>query len=241
MTRHCLNCDAELTNDYCAQCGQRDVDLERPFPTLARELIEEAFQLDGRVARTLLTLVRKPGELTRQYLAGRRQLYTSPLRLYLVISLLFFVVAAGVVRRGILSDGQTLEGEVSRQAQFLSDELPQLMFVLLPAFALLLKFAFRHRRYLQHLIHSLHLHSAAYLVLMFLLPLERAAETNPLLFALQLALFSYLVAYLVISMRRVYEQSWLSSGVKAIALFLAYAGITAMVLEGLGNAMPAGP
>jgi hypothetical protein len=45
----------------------------------------------------------------------------------------------------------------------------------------------------------------------------------------------------VISMRRVYEQSWLSSGVKAIALFLAYAGITAMVLEGLGNAMPAGP
>ncbi len=240
MTKRCLNCGATLTGDYCAQCGQRDVDLERPFPSLAREVIEETFQLDGRVARTLLTLVRQPGELTRQYLAGRRQLYSSPLRLYLVISVLFFVVAAGVVRRGILSDSQALESDVSRQAQFLSDELPQLMFVLLPAFALLLKFAFRQGPYLHHVIHSVHLHSAAYLVLMFLLPLERAAETNPFLLAMQLALFLYLVAYLVLSMRRVYEQSWLSSGAKAIGLFMAYAGIIVMVLEGLGSVIPAG-
>ncbi|MEO0424688.1 MAG: DUF3667 domain-containing protein [Pseudomonadota bacterium] len=239
MVKHCLNCGATLSGEYCGACGQRDVDLERPFPSLAREVVEESLQLDGRVARTLTTLVRRPGELTRQYLAGRRQLYTSPLRLYLVISVLFFLVAAGVVGQGaLLSESQTIESHASQQAQFLSDQLPQLMFLLLPVFALLLKLTFRARRYFHHLVHSLHLHSAAYLVLALLLPLERAAETNVFLLTVQLALLAYLLAYVVTSLRRVYEQRWITSAGKALVIFLVYAAIIGVVFEGLGQIDP---
>jgi Protein of unknown function (DUF3667) len=46
------------------------------------------FSTEGALWRTLKLLLLKPGELTRQYLAGRRKHYVLPLRLYLTISLL---------------------------------------------------------------------------------------------------------------------------------------------------------
>ena len=43
---------------------------------------------EGALWRTLKLLLFKPGELTRQYLAGRRKHYVLPLRLYLTVSVL---------------------------------------------------------------------------------------------------------------------------------------------------------
>lgn len=90
----CLNCGAPLSGPFCAQCGQRAVP---PYPTLreyAGDAWEEMSGLDGRFARTLATLFRRPGRLTVDTLEGRRAHYIKPLRLYLSASLLYFVVAA---------------------------------------------------------------------------------------------------------------------------------------------------
>ena len=56
------------------------------------ELFDDLFQLDSRLSRTLYALVFKPGRITVEYLAGRRAGYIPPVRLYLVISFLFFVI-----------------------------------------------------------------------------------------------------------------------------------------------------
>ena len=145
----CPNCQAPLTGVYCAACGQHNIDLERPIWSLAGELIRETFELDGRTARTLKALFRHPGLLTCEYVAGRRRHYVSPLRLYLVISIAFFVVVAWFAEDGVLLDpGQDLVRDAALQAQFLSDDLPKLMFVLLPVFALLLKAAYARRLYI---------------------------------------------------------------------------------------------
>ena len=89
MTR-CRNCDAPLTHSYCAECGQKDLNLERPVWHLLGEVLRETFELDGRTARTIKTLFANPGVLTSEFLAGRRRHFTPPLRLYLVISIGFF-------------------------------------------------------------------------------------------------------------------------------------------------------
>ena len=90
---NCLNCDAELHGSFCAECGQRVVP---PYPTL-REMAGDAWHefsgWDGRLARTLRTLV-QPGVLTLEVLEGRRARYVSPLRLYLAASVMFFLIAA---------------------------------------------------------------------------------------------------------------------------------------------------
>ena len=88
----CLNCEAPLHGSFCSNCGQRAVP---PHPTI-RELVGDAFSefsgWDGKFAETVRTLVSRPGELTRQWLEGRRVHFISPLRLYLTASLLFFVL-----------------------------------------------------------------------------------------------------------------------------------------------------
>lgn len=90
----CLNCGTALTGPFCAQCGQRDVP---PYPSV-RELVTDAFWelsgWDGRFAGTVRALVTKPGRLTIDFPEGRRVRFISPLRLYLLASLLFFLVSA---------------------------------------------------------------------------------------------------------------------------------------------------
>ena len=200
----CKNCDATLDGPYCPACGQRNVDLERPFLELAREILKETFDVDGRAWRTLKTLFAQPGRLTSEFLAGKRKTYTPPLRLYIFISVSFFIVMAWVASRGLLLDqAQTLETDAARQANFMSDELPRLMFLLMPVFALILKAFFRERLYFDHLIFAVHLHSAAYVILGIMLPFEGLANESVLAVILQVSLLIYFVAYFLIALRRV--------------------------------------
>jgi hypothetical protein len=86
----CLNCGAALTGAYCARCGQKAT---RPDPALRDLLHETTHELahwDGKVPATLKTLFLKPGQLTIDFLAGRRARWLTPLRVYLICSVAFF-------------------------------------------------------------------------------------------------------------------------------------------------------
>ena len=67
-----------------------------PADPTVRELVGDAWQelsgYDGRVATTFKSLLH-PGRLTSEYLLGHRSRYLSPVRLYLTLSVLFFLVA----------------------------------------------------------------------------------------------------------------------------------------------------
>jgi hypothetical protein len=92
----CLNCSTPLSGPFCSHCGQRAMP---PHPTV-RELAGDAYHelvgWDGKVAATLRLLVTRPGELTRVLLEGGRARYIPPVRLYLLCSVLYFLVAATV-------------------------------------------------------------------------------------------------------------------------------------------------
>lgn len=121
----CLNCGAPLTGPFCAACGQRDIP---PYPS-TRELVVDAFWelsgWDGRFASTVRALVRHPGMLTREFLEGRRARYLSPLRLYLLASLAYFVLAAAApkVRPGSsnASDGIRVTTTVKSRPERVAD------------------------------------------------------------------------------------------------------------------------
>jgi hypothetical protein len=55
------------------------------------EFVTHYLALEGALWRSLKALLFKPGFLTLEYLAGRKRKYVLPLRLYLTISILFFV------------------------------------------------------------------------------------------------------------------------------------------------------
>jgi hypothetical protein len=90
----CTNCGATATGVYCARCGQRIEPHVHTVSRFLREATESLTHADSRLWRTLITLLAKPGRLTREFLDGRRVSYLPPFRLYLVLSLLFFVIAS---------------------------------------------------------------------------------------------------------------------------------------------------
>ena len=109
--RECLNCHAELTGKFCAQCGQRDIP---PYPTV-REAVSDAWHefsgWDGRLAATMSLLLTGPGTLTLLSLQGQRNRYIKPLRLYLIASIVYFFIRAMVPDAGFVRREAVVPGE----------------------------------------------------------------------------------------------------------------------------------
>lgn len=89
----CLNCGAQLQGSFCSACGQRSVPPNPSVAELAGDAWRELSGYDGRIAATVRGLLR-PGYLTREYIAGRRARYLSPVRLYLIVSVIYFLAAS---------------------------------------------------------------------------------------------------------------------------------------------------
>jgi hypothetical protein len=88
---HCLNCGALTPDAYCGHCGQRNADYRESMREVVGEVAEEIFQLDSRIAKTIVPFLFQPGRLTKEFVEGRRVRYSSPLRLFLFTSALYFV------------------------------------------------------------------------------------------------------------------------------------------------------
>lgn len=104
--RACLNCGevASLRARYCSGCGQRVGESILTVRVLLGEILEEILSLDGRLPRTVGTLLVRPGHLTREYAAGRIVRYVRPFRLYLATSIIFFLVLSLSIRFALPED-----------------------------------------------------------------------------------------------------------------------------------------
>jgi Protein of unknown function (DUF3667) len=90
---HCANCGALLADRYCGRCGQ-DSHASLSFGHFMHEAVEGLFHVDSKFWRTLRILLIRPGLLTEEYLGGKRHSYSPPFRSYLVISIVYFVLAS---------------------------------------------------------------------------------------------------------------------------------------------------
>ncbi|WP_434113638.1 DUF3667 domain-containing protein [Paraburkholderia caffeinilytica] len=60
---------------------------------MVEDVLDTVWHVDERIFRTISLLLIKPGLLTREYLAGRRQPYIAPFRLVFILSLFAFFLA----------------------------------------------------------------------------------------------------------------------------------------------------
>lgn len=92
---NCPSCrsDNDAAAGYCPQCGERRL---RPHDLSLLALLEQAFEsvahYDGRIFRSVRTLLARPGALTAEYMAGARRPWVGPFQLFLVANLLFFLM-----------------------------------------------------------------------------------------------------------------------------------------------------
>jgi hypothetical protein len=87
----CLSCGASIAGPFCYSCGQKNDDLRRSSLVLFRDFMRDTFGFDSRMWRTLGLMAVAPGVVPASYAHGRRSRFTPPIRLFLVVSFLFFL------------------------------------------------------------------------------------------------------------------------------------------------------
>ena len=93
---HCENCGAPLTGEFCSQCGQHAIDYRRSIFRVLLDAADSFLNWDTKFLHSVNQLLIHPWQLTNDFNAGRRARYVHPLRLYLIGSIVFFLLARAV-------------------------------------------------------------------------------------------------------------------------------------------------
>ncbi len=296
----CKNCKALLVGNFCSQCGQEANTGLRNALRMFGEGIAEMFEFDSKVRLTFFPLFFKPGYLSLEWVEGRRARYVRPVRLYLFVSIVFFIAftiatdfdttelreqlaeppattetaapdsgapapAQPVRKRRTWVDNMTIQlpfyddeqiEELKDRVDWLADNpdqlidqarslAPQMMFVLLPLFALILKFLylFAHRHYAEHLVLALHTHSFLYMAFLTLMALAgiqgwasqqvAAAWVGIPAGWLFVALWIWIPVYLFLAQKRFYGQGWFFTTIKYLLTGFLYFMMVVFALAGL--------
>ncbi len=90
----CPNCSTILNaeSNYCSSCGQENHDLKVPIGHLIYETIESITHFDTKLVTTLKAIFTSPGKLTLDFLTGKRARHVHPVRFYIFISFVFFLI-----------------------------------------------------------------------------------------------------------------------------------------------------
>jgi hypothetical protein len=89
----CLNCGTILEGKFCHNCGQENLEMKESFGHMLNHAISDYFHFDYQFFHTLKPLFFKPGRLTNEYNSGHRAQYLHPVKMYIFISLVFFLIA----------------------------------------------------------------------------------------------------------------------------------------------------
>src|SRR4051812_2429719 len=88
----CVECGADVSGRYCAQCGEAVAHHDYSLKHVAEEALETVAHVDGRVFSTFRALILEPGLLAVNFLAGRRKSQMGPVQLFLVCNVLYFLM-----------------------------------------------------------------------------------------------------------------------------------------------------
>lgn len=173
LSPNCPNCGAEVTGNFCAQCGQSKASAqELTLGNFMRHFIPEILNIDSKFFRSLGILIRKPGFLTLEYLRFRHASYTLPTQMYFVVAAVFFLVSINLdISTDVLLKQPQFAEQLAQKAKennipielaqekidnIIENYIPFYTFFIVILFALVLKVMYPRLYYVEHLIFSLH-------------------------------------------------------------------------------------
>ncbi len=238
----CPNCSTSLLGSHCHECGQKKIESnEYSLKRFLGRAINDITDLESsKIFRTLSAMIARPGLLAAEYLAGRRGNYLGPVKVYLTFSALYFLFAWTVLaevrggsvqriarnpatvsmakQRGI--DPAVLADKVYQRAEKYASGLRFFSVLISGTFLAALYFRMR-KYYVEHLVFSLYYYSFDFFCKSLFALVFLVAATVGFKLPTMLLNFFYPIAlvYLVFALRRVYQQRWSITVMKAVVLF----------------------
>ncbi len=237
-TGTCLNCGAEVNGNYCSKCGQKNQPTGLPLRLFIEDAAETLFNIDNRVFKTIKDLFSSPGKVTLKYIRGQRADYLPPLRIYLSISVIYFLILSMVETNKVFFIEFGTDSEFTHE---IATKIQYLMFFLVPVMALVVQLFYRKQKkyYVEFLIFSVHIHSVWFVLLSFDLlsiylggHIEHSYSSIPYLLVVALSIVSNFLpfAYLTMSLKTVFGESWPRSIAKSLGVIFLYFLILAFVV-----------
>lgn len=249
----CLSCSATHSEAFCPRCGEKRITThDYSVVHFFEHALETFTHFDYRSLRALKLLVFRPGELTRDYLKGRRKAFVGPLQMFVILNVLFAVVGGNTFRTPLYVQERDapfaglkrsmVEKQIERRGiehQELAREFDlnagvqskTWIFAMIPAFALILAVLYGFRRYyFEHLVFATHFYA-------FLLILALAAglgfvalrRLTGIAFTstdadniVSSMILAGLFVYLYAALRRVYDDGRIAATTRALALTLVF-------------------
>ncbi|MGB0895746.1 MAG: DUF3667 domain-containing protein [Flavobacteriaceae bacterium] len=118
----CSNCGQHLnhTMNYCFKCGQENHIKRVSVKMLLSDFSNTYFSFDSKLLVSLKHLLFKPSFLSTEYLNGRIETYLRPMRMYVFISFVFFLL------NGLLTTNDTYDiVDFTKDGQSVDIELVQ--------------------------------------------------------------------------------------------------------------------
>lgn len=109
--KNCLNCGHDVEEHFCSKCGQENIEVKEDALHMVAHAIADYFHFEHKFFGTLKPLLLQPGELTKQYVAGKRVKFIHPIRLYIFVSIVFFLIVLSGSKR---SDNKSTEKEKAK-------------------------------------------------------------------------------------------------------------------------------
>src|SRR4051812_10319837 len=88
---HCVGCGAVVTGRYCADCGEHTQPHDYSMKHFVGEVLETTAHVDGRVFTSFRSLLTRPGQLAKDFLAGKRKTRMGPVQMFVVCNVLYFL------------------------------------------------------------------------------------------------------------------------------------------------------
>jgi hypothetical protein len=185
---NCISCEQEVSEEqqFCPGCGEKlHHDPDFSIWRFLREGLGRIVHLDGKTIVSVRELVLRPGQLTADFLIGKRKIYLKPFQLFLLANIVFFFLpldtldyplwthvkvigpesyhihAQGLIDQALEERGENYT-EFSQYYYERIQVLSKSFLILLVPFWALFSYLFHYRKmpyYVQHLVFALHLWS----------------------------------------------------------------------------------
>lgn len=92
MENICPSCHQPIAGNYCSNCGEKKLTLqERTFRYYAARVVNAITFAETKMLRTLWLILSKPGTVTSDFRIGRRVVHSSPIALFFIVNLIYFL------------------------------------------------------------------------------------------------------------------------------------------------------